>query len=66
MHVKYLKKNIDYSSILYNHKSHNLQKIIHVIKIKNVTFSYKSYSIFIHMLGYLLSLITFIYQKHNF
>jgi len=26
MHVKYLKKNIDYSSILYNHKSHNLQK----------------------------------------
>ena len=43
----------DYSSLLlYNHKSHNLQRIIHVIKIKNVKFSYKSYSIFIHMLGY--------------
>ena len=66
MHVKYVKKIIDYSSILYNHKSHNLQKIIHAIKIKNVRFSYKSYSIFIHMLGYLLSLVTFIHQKHNF
>ena len=54
MHVKYL-KNIDYSSILYNCKSHNLQKIIQVVKIKNVKFLYKSYSIFIHMLGYLLS-----------
>jgi len=23
-HVKYLKKNIDYSSLIYNHKSHDL------------------------------------------
>jgi len=65
MHIKYLKKkNIDYSSILYNRKSYSFQKIIHVIKIENLKFSYKSYSIFIHMLSYLLSLVTFIHQKY--
>jgi len=54
IHVKYLEKKIsfDYSSILYNQKNHNLQKTIHVIKIKNVKFPYKSYCIFIYMLGY--------------
>jgi len=55
MHVKYL-KNIDYSSILYNHKSHNLQKIIHVIKIKNAK----------ELLHLILDLLFMIMSRHVF
>jgi len=54
MRVKYLKKKkFDYSSLLYNYKSYNLQKQkkkLYLFKIKNVKFLYKSYAIFIHML----------------
>jgi len=55
MHVKYLKKTLITLQYRITIKVTIYKKIIHMAKIKNVKFSYKSYSIFIHMLGYLLS-----------
>lgn len=42
MHIKYLKEIFDYFSLVYNYKDLNLQKVILVIKIESVGFSYKS------------------------
>jgi len=52
MRVKYFKKNIDYSYYIIIKVTIYKKNKMHMIKIKNVKFLHKLYSIFIHMLGY--------------